>query len=169
MNTKILAFGFGHRLAIPARGLRGGDGSDDPRLPDGGLTRTGTPLKREQLQTSFEGMFNVSKGSSLLGDQSSVITASRAPSPFSPTRTPALLSSTRPACPISAWSSRVTGSIPLARTPGWCACSSIRRKWRRPRAMARIAHSGHGLRSSVPTVRTTTSRPARLNCVGPTS
>jgi len=45
-----------------------------PGFPDGGLLRTGTALEREQLKISFEGMFTVSKGNSLLGDQASVIT-----------------------------------------------------------------------------------------------
>gem|GEM_PF-934159 len=74
MNTKIwalaLALGSPFLLADCEEAME----VSIPGFPDGGLTRTGTPLKREQLQTSFEGMFNVSKGSDLLGDQSSVIT-----------------------------------------------------------------------------------------------
>ncbi|HEY3237541.1 MAG TPA: glycerophosphodiester phosphodiesterase family protein [Polyangiaceae bacterium] len=45
-----------------------------PMFPDGGLLRGGTALKRDQL-LGFEGMFNVDKGSSLLGDQASIRTS----------------------------------------------------------------------------------------------
>ncbi|HET7544894.1 MAG TPA: glycerophosphodiester phosphodiesterase family protein [Polyangiaceae bacterium] len=45
-----------------------------PGFPDGGLLRTGTALKREQLY-SFEGFFNVNKGSELLGDTASIRTS----------------------------------------------------------------------------------------------
>jgi glycerophosphoryl diester phosphodiesterase len=46
-----------------------------PSFPDGGLLRTGTALKRDQLKDSFEGFFNVDKGSELLGDTASVRTS----------------------------------------------------------------------------------------------
>ncbi|HEY0468357.1 MAG TPA: hypothetical protein VGC79_29370, partial [Polyangiaceae bacterium] len=45
-----------------------------PMFADGGLLRSGTALKREQL-LDFEGMVNVNKGSKLLGDQASVRTS----------------------------------------------------------------------------------------------
>jgi glycerophosphoryl diester phosphodiesterase len=46
-----------------------------PMFPDGGLLRSGTALKREQLKSGLEGMFSVNKGSALLGDKASIITS----------------------------------------------------------------------------------------------
>jgi glycerophosphoryl diester phosphodiesterase len=45
-----------------------------PQFPDGGLLRSGTALTREQLYL-FEGMFDVSKGSELLGATTAVRTS----------------------------------------------------------------------------------------------
>src|SRR5690242_15726654 len=45
-----------------------------PTFPDGGLLRTGTPLNREDLYV-FEGMYRVSAGGELFGDQVAVRTS----------------------------------------------------------------------------------------------
>jgi len=74
MNTKILAFALAIGSPFLLADCEEAMEVSIPGFPDGGLTRTGTALKREQLKTSFEGMFTVSKGNSLLGDQASVIT-----------------------------------------------------------------------------------------------
>jgi len=75
MNTKTwalaLAFGAPFLLADCETALE----VSIPMFPDGGMLRTGTALKREQLRDGFEGMFNVSKGSALLGDKASIITS----------------------------------------------------------------------------------------------
>jgi len=74
MNTKILALA----LAIGAPFLLADCESafevEIPMFPDGGLLRSGIALKREQLM-GFEGFFEVSKGSSLLGETTSVRTS----------------------------------------------------------------------------------------------
>ncbi|MEI9935728.1 MAG: glycerophosphodiester phosphodiesterase [Pseudomonadota bacterium] len=74
MNTKILAFALAIGAPFLLADCEEAIEVSIPGFPDGGLLRTGTALKREQLQTGFEGMFSVSKGSELLGDQASVIT-----------------------------------------------------------------------------------------------
>ena len=72
MNTKTWAFalaiGAPFLLADCEQALE----VSIPMFPDGGLLRSGTALKREQL-LDFEGMYSVSKGNDLLGDQSSII------------------------------------------------------------------------------------------------
>jgi len=72
MNTKILAFALAIGSPFLLADCEEAMEVSIPGFPDGGLLRTGTALKREQLY-SLEGKFTVSKGSSLLGDQASVI------------------------------------------------------------------------------------------------
>src|SRR6478735_12331776 len=74
MNTKILAFALAIGSPFLLADCEEAMDVSIPGFPDGGLLRSGAALKREQLKTSFEGMFKVGKGNSLLGDQASVIT-----------------------------------------------------------------------------------------------
>lgn len=74
MNTKILALALAIGSPFLLADCEEAIEVSIPGFADGGLLRGGRALEREQLRTSFEGMFNVSKGSDLLGDQASVIT-----------------------------------------------------------------------------------------------
>ncbi len=74
MNTKILAFALAIGAPFLLADCEQAIEVSIPMFPDGGLLRSGTALKREQL-LDFEGMFNVNKGSKLLGDQASVRTS----------------------------------------------------------------------------------------------
>jgi len=72
MNTKTLALALALGAPFLLAHCEQAIEVSIPMFPDGGLLRGGTALKREQLK-DFEGMFTVEKGSSLLGDQASVI------------------------------------------------------------------------------------------------
>jgi glycerophosphoryl diester phosphodiesterase len=70
-------FKLGFVVCLAAFGLADCESSPEvsiPMFPDGGLLRTGTPLSRDQLYL-FEGMFRVSDGRDLLGDDVAVRTS----------------------------------------------------------------------------------------------
>ncbi|MEI9947556.1 MAG: glycerophosphodiester phosphodiesterase family protein [Pseudomonadota bacterium] len=72
MNTKTLALALAIGAPFLLAHCEQAIEVSIPMFPDGGLLRSGSALKREQL-LGFEGMFSVSKGSDLLGDQASII------------------------------------------------------------------------------------------------
>jgi glycerophosphoryl diester phosphodiesterase len=75
MNTKIWAFALAIGAPFLLADCEQAMEVSIPSFPDGGLSRTGTALSREQLKTSLEGFFSVGKGTDLLGDTASIITS----------------------------------------------------------------------------------------------
>jgi glycerophosphoryl diester phosphodiesterase len=72
MNFKSIAILFGAAL-LPLDCEQSAE-TTIPMFPDGGLLRSGTPLSRKQL-LSFEGMFALSEGNAVFGDQVAVRTS----------------------------------------------------------------------------------------------